>query len=251
MNRFSSKIKHIIKKPIFWIGILVCFFFIRFLFQKSDERIDSSRINDPFSSMDLSIKPQNEYLEKYDLLINKFQKFKKIKTIAKRRGAIQFGISCKIIGDYFTTPKLYGKYARIESDSDGIWFPFPRNHIKEFFVLSDIEKIEEFNYKDLKGIFRLMRKLDIEWISYNKNFIEFSSYVYPADESLDYYNGYLYSLNDSFPQINKNVFYVLYQLEDNWYYFVRETYHGPVLYRSHPETDDDFQYLDNLNKTND
>lgn len=251
MNRFSSKIKHLIKKPIFWIGILVCIFFIRYLFQKSDDRIDRSRINDHYSSMDLSIKPQNEYREKYDLLINNFQKFKKIKTIAKSRGGILFGISCKIIGDYFTTPKLNGKYARIESDSEGIQFPFPTNHIKEFFDLSDIEQIEEFSSKDLKDIFRLMRKLDIEWISHDKNFIEFSSYVYPADESLDYYNGYIYCLNNSFPNINKNVFYVLYLLEDNWYYFVRETYTGPVTYRSQPDTDDDFQYLDNLKKTND
>lgn len=249
MNRFSRKIKHIIKKPIFWIGILTCFFCIRYLLQKSDDRIDSSRINDHFSSMDLSIKPQNVYREKYDLLINNFQKLKKIKTIANSRGGILFGESCKIIGDYFTTPKLNGKYARVESDSDGIQFPFPTKKIKDFFDLSDIERIEEFSYKDLTYIFRLMRKLDIEWISHGENFIEFSSYVYPADESLDYYDGYIYSLKDSLPKINRNQYYLLYRLEDNWYYFIRETYKGPLIYRSFPDTDEDYQYLDNLNKT--
>jgi hypothetical protein len=244
MNRYSSNIKYIIKKPIFWIGLLVCFFLIRYLFQKSDDRIDRSRINDHFSSLDLSIKPQNEHREKYDLLIEKFQKLKKIKTIAHRRGGILFGISCKIIGDYFTTPKLNGKYAKVESDSSRIRFPFPTNHIKDFFEMSDIEQKEEFSYKDITDIFRLMKNLDIKWISHNKNYIEFSSYVYPADESLDYYNGYIYCLNDSFPNINKNEFYLLYHLERNWYYFVRDTYKGQ-------RKAENYQYLDNLNKLND
>jgi hypothetical protein len=251
MNRYSNKIKYIIKKPIFWIGLIVCFVLIRCLFQKSDDRIDRSRINNHYSSLDLSIKPQNEYREKYDLLIENFQKFKKIKTIANSRGGILFGKTCKIIGEYFTTPKLNGKFAKMEFDSIGVKFPFPTNHIKEFFDLSEIEKKEEFSNKDLTDIFRLMRKLDIEWISHDKNFIEFSSYVYPADESLDYYNGYIFCLNDSFPKINKNRYYLLYRLDDNWYYFIRETYKGPVIYQSFPETDEDYQYLDNLNKTND
>ena len=252
MKIFSIKVKHIIKKPIVWIGTLTCFLLINSCTLKGDSRINLSKINSHYSSMNLSIKPQNIYREKYDLLIKEFQKLNKINTIAKIRGGILFGIQCEIIGNYFTTSKLNGKYAKTETNADGIQFPFPINHTydKELFDLSYIEKKEDFKSIDLYELFRLMRKLDIKWISHDKNFIEFSSYVYPANESLDYYNGYIYCLNDSLPNINRNVYYLLYRLENNWYYFVRETYKGPVIYRSYPETDEDYQYLDNLKKTN-
>jgi hypothetical protein len=250
MSNFLIKTKPLIKKPIFWIGILVCFLLIRYYLQKHDRRIDKDRINEHYSSMDLSIKPQNKYHEKYDLLIKEFQNFKNINLIAKSNGGILFGERCEIIGNYFTISKLQGKYTKAISNIDCIKFPFPISDTGEKFDLGEIEKKEGFKGENLKDIFRLMGKLDIEWISRNKNFIEFSSYVYPADESLDYYNGYIYCINDSLPQINKNVYFLLYHLEDNWYYFIRETYKGPVIYRSHPETDEDYQYLDNLNKTN-
>jgi hypothetical protein len=201
--------------------------------------------------MDLSIKPQNEYRVKYDLLINEFQKFKKLNVLAKSSGGILFGISCEIIGDYFTTPKLNGKYAQTEPNLYAVQYSITHStYVKNMFDLSDIEKKENFKSKDLTDIFRLMRKLDIEWISRDKNFIELSSYVYPADESLDYYNGYIYCLNDSFPDINTNEYYLLYRLENNWYYFIKETYKGSVTNRSYPETDEDYQYLDNLEKIN-
>lgn len=241
-------LKRIIKKPLFWLGALFCYFVISYLLQESDQRIDKSRIKEYDSSMDLSIEPQDKYREKYELLVNEFQKFKQIEVLAKSRGGILFGKPCEIIGDYFTTPELNDKYIKVESDSDGIQFPFPINKTFEKLDLNDVEEKENFKKKDIDDIFRLMRKLDIKWISKNKNYIEFSNEVYPADESLDYYNGYLYCLNDSFPQIDKNVYYILYRLEGNWYYFVRETYKGPVIYRSFPETDEDFQYLENERK---
>jgi len=245
LNSIYLVIKRIIKKPLFWLGVLICYFVISYFLQESDIRIDKSKINSHYSNMDLSLKPQNQYHEKYDFLVKKFQEFKKLNTIARSRGGILFGRRCEIIGDYFTIPELDGKYAKVESDSDGIQFQFPIAKINKMFDLNDIEKAEDFSYNNLKDVIKLMRKLNIEWISKHKNFIEFSSYVYPADESLDYYNGYLYCLNDSFPHIDKNVYYVLYRLEGNWYYFVRETYKGPVIYRSYPETDEDFQYLEN------
>lgn len=249
------KIKSLIKKPVFWIGIITCFLLVRYYLQKTDNRIDKDKINQHYSSMDLSIKPQNKYHDKYDLLIKEFQDFKNLNLIAKSNGGILFGKRCKIIGDYFTITKLHGKYTKTISNLNGVKFPFPINDTLEKFDLSDIEKKEDFKSEDLKDVFKIMRKLDIEWISRNKNYIEFSSYVYPADASLDYYNGYIYCLNDSFPQINKNVYYLLYRLESNWYYFIKEAYKGELIYlgpgRDKSETDDDFQYLDNLNKTND
>lgn len=234
-----------IRKPLFWFGALICYFVISFFLQESDHRIDKSRIKEYDSSMDLSIEPQDKYRKEYELLANKFMKFKKIDVLAKSRGGILFGEPCEIIGDYFTTPELNDKYIKVESDSNGIQFPYSANKTLEKYELNEVEKKEDFKKNDIDDIFRLMRRLDIKWISKNKNYIEFSNEVYPADESLDYYNGYLYCLNDSFPQIDKNVYYILYRLESNWYYFVRETYKGPVIYRSYPETDEDFQYLEN------
>lgn len=249
------KTKPLIKKPIFWIAILACFFLVHYYLQKTDSRIDNDRINEHYSSMDLSIKPQNKYHEKYDLLIKEFQNFKNLNLIAKSNGRILFGKRCEIIGDYFTISKLHGKYTKTISNLNGIKFPFPINDTCVKLDLSDIEKKADFKSEDLQDIFKIMRKLDIEWISKNKNYIEFSSYVYPADASLDYYNGYIYCLNDSFPKINKNVYYLLYRLENNWYYFIKEAYKGELIYpgsgKVKSETDDDFQYLDNLNKTND
>lgn len=236
-------LKRIIRKPLFWFGALICYFVISHLLQESDNRIDKSRITEHYSSLDLSIEPQDKYREEYELLINTFLKYKKIHVLAKSRGGILFGKPCEIIGDYFTTPELNDKYFKVESDSDGIQFPINKKFEK--LDLNDIEKKENFKKENIDDIFRLMRKLDIKWISKNKNYIEFSNEVYPADKSLDYYNGYLYCLNDSFPQIDKKVYYVLYRLEGNWYYFVRETYKGPVIYSTYPETDEDFQYLEN------
>jgi len=134
-------------------------------------------------------------------------------------------MSCEILGDYFTSPKLKGKYAKTEVELYPIQSSIIKaTYDKKLYDLSDIEKIEKFNYKDLTVLFRLMGKLDVKWILRENNYIEFSGYVPPADHGLDRYSGYIYCLNDSAPEISKNVFYpVLYPLEDNWYYFVRET----------------------------
>lgn len=68
-----------------------------------------------------------------------------------------------------------------------------------------------------------MRKLNIKWVSRENSIVELSSYIYPADSSLDFYNGYLFCENNQVPIINKNGYVVLIPLEDNWYYFVRRT----------------------------
>jgi len=245
-------IKRITRKPLFWIGAVIFYFFISYCLQESDNRIDKSRINSNYSDMDLTIKPQNKYHEEYDLLIKEFQKFKMFNVIAKSRGGIIFGRPCKILGDYFTIPRLKGKFMKTITDKSNPALISPlynSNDSDKLYTKSEIEHKERFTFKGLNDIFGLMSNLNIKWISREKNFIEFANEVYPADESLDYYNGYFYCLNDSIPQINKDNFYLLYQLEDNWYYFIRETYKGPVIFESRGDTTINyFQYLENVKK---
>ncbi|MFV0591366.1 MAG: hypothetical protein ACK5M7_08280 [Draconibacterium sp.] len=192
---------------------------------KKDKRIDQNKINEHYSSVGLSVNPQNVYEDDYNLLIKELQQINRPDVIAKTKRGFPFVMSCEILGDYFTSPKLKGKYAKTEVELYPVQAAIIKaTYDKKLYDLNDIEKIEKFNYKDLTVLFQLMRKLDVKWILRENNYIEFSGCVPPADNGLDFYNGYIYCVNDSVPEINKNVSYpVLYRLDDNWYFFVRET----------------------------
>ncbi len=210
------------KKQIIYTGILLFLFGSCSL--EKDKRIDRDYVDEPYNQQDLELKPQNKYHGNYNLLIKEFLKVSNLDVIAKSKGGLIFGIPCEILGDYFTTPKLKGKYAKTEPNLLAV-----QNSIidsmydKETYTLAELESKVGFRYQDIGNVFNLMKELKIKWVSHERNIIELSGYVFPSDNSLDFYNGYFYCLNDSTPQINENGYVVIIPLENNWYYFVRET----------------------------
>lgn len=94
---------------------------------------------------------------------------------------------------------------------------------KKTYSLAEVESNTGNTFSDYKKVIKLMRKLNIKWISKEDDIIELSSSIYPANPSLDFYNGYLFCNNNQAPVINQNGYTVLIPLENNWHFFVRRT----------------------------